>query len=124
MNFKLSLKIFPCILAGIFGICCHSVLADDGIVYTETDKKTAVNAEADALLNGIMGHSARGATRAGFVSDIVELAAPFSAEEVTVPDFQDVSVKEDYAPYIHGAVSMGYISPGEAFRPNENITFY
>ena len=124
MNFKLSLKIFPCILAGILGICYHSVFADDGFVYTETDKKAAVNAEADVLLNGIIGHSARGATRAGFVSDIVELAAPFSAEEVTVPDFQDVSVKEDYAPYIHGAVSMGYISPGETFRPNENITFY
>lgn len=127
---KLINKITSLLIALSVSLCSFGVVFAEetentvsAITETEITKKEAVLLEADALLSSLLGRNVRGTTRAGFISDVTELNMNITAD-IKVPDFNDVKIDRVEAPAIHTALSMGYISKGDTFRPDAEITFY
>ena len=127
---KLINKITSLLIALSVSLCSFGVVFAEetentvsAITETEITKKEAVLLEADALLTSLLGRNVRGTTRAGFISDVTELNMNITAD-IKVPDFNDVKIDRVEAPAIHTALSMGYISKGDTFRPDAEITFY
>ncbi len=91
------------------------------VAVTETTKKEALANEAEQLLTVVLGRAPRGVTRAGFISDVAELAK-LTSQTVVTPYFTDLPSNREEAAGVHAAVDAGLISGGDTFRPDDRIT--
>lgn len=116
---KKTVAVFLILATGLFAV--NTAWAEDAYTVTELTARDAAINEADALLAALLGHPARGTTRAEFVADVAELMQLGEAVSET-PVFSDVPATSEYAGYINAAAAAGVVAAGTQFRPGDPIT--
>lgn len=102
----------------ILTVCIMSVLPVMPTAYAAESG----NNELISYLTDDLAFSAEGATRAEFAAGLIRLAYE-KVPGASAASFSDVTMSHPYAPEIYTALSMGLISPGEKFNPDEKITY-
>ncbi|MBQ2614947.1 MAG: S-layer homology domain-containing protein [Clostridia bacterium] len=92
-------------------------------VITKMTQKEARITEAEQLIPKLLKRPLRGVTRAGFISDVYDLAYHFEAKAEN-QYFEDLHISREETASIQAAVDAGLIEKGEKFRPDEIITGY
>lgn len=93
------------------------------LVTTEMTKQEARIAEAEQLIAKLLERPLRGVTRAGFISDVYDLAKHI---EVTPTEqyFTDLPLSREETASVQAAADMGFIARGKEFCPDDIITGY
>ena len=90
---------------------------------TKFTRKEARIAEAEQLIPKLLNRSQRGVTRAGFISDVFDLANNVEVK-ANVQYFKDLPQSREETASVQAAVDAGLISKVEEFRPDDKISGY
>lgn len=90
---------------------------------TQLTRKEARTVEAEQLIPKLLERPQRGVTRAGFISDVFDLANNVEVK-ANVQYFKDLPLSREEAASVQGAVDAGLIAKGEEFHPDDVISGY
>ena len=86
-----------------------------------TSKQDALAAEAEKLVEKLIGREMRGVSRAGFISDIYDIAVG-AVNTAKDQYFDDLPVSREETGSVQAAYDLGYVLADKNFMPDETIS--